>query len=110
MLEALPVAWHKMHLFLQVQCCARVTPVVFGVSTVREAGGRGSKGGNSPCQWAGMGSHGPWEHTWSLPSRVLNIPKRQEQQSAENTQEHPGQGSSSSILCACLRSHSVHTG
>lgn len=73
----------------------------FGVSSEREAGGRGS----SPCQWAGMGFHVPWEHTWSLPSRDLNIPKRQEQQSAENTRgEHPGQGSSSSILCACSRS------
>lgn len=41
MLEAVP--WHKVHLSLQVQCSARVTPVVFGVSTEREAGGRGSR-------------------------------------------------------------------
>lgn len=43
MLGALPVPWQKVHLFLQVQCSARVTPAVFGVNTAREAGGRGSK-------------------------------------------------------------------
>lgn len=88
MLEALPVVWQKTPIFLQVQCCARVTAVGFGVSSARQAGGRGS----SPCQWAGMGFHVPQEHTWSFPSRVLNIPKRQEQQPAENTRgEYPGQ-------------------
>lgn len=68
-------------------------PVVFGVSSARGAGGTGSKGASSLCQWVGMGFHVPQEHTWSLPSSVLNIPKSQEQQSAENTRgEHPDRG------------------
>lgn len=88
MLEALP--WHKVHLFLQVQCSARGTPVVFGVSTAREAGGTGSREEVLPVRGLGWGSmiHG------SIPGafqQVLNIPKGQEQQPAENTPgEHPG--------------------